>query len=233
MPPDWAASGTQLVIPQFDISFGDTMCEDASMNNEKLLGGQRPFRTAEPLSQPKFISINGEEVVDVKKGAYSMEARQPECLRYSFRFCVDFPNGAKRNDVELPAEKVFFTSICWIKDETLMEAVREKQGELQKELDETKQKLDRMKEKSKGFLKQTLMMRPSILLGEKRSLLERKLRELEVLYPLRSDMVIDGPNNLVFAKEGYMSVKRLRGILGREEYHWIGKFTIKNFLVTE
>jgi len=43
-----------------------------------------------------------------------------------------------------------------------------------------------------------------------------------------------GPNDIMFAKEGVIAVKRLRGAMGtREQYHWIGTFTYNEFFEDE
>ena len=57
-----------------------------------------------------------------------------------------------------------------------------------------------------------------------------QLEELEQKYPLDSSKIIHGPNNIIFSKEGFVAVKRLRGTLGtREQYHWVGTFSFNEF----
>lgn len=67
-------------------------------------------------------------------------------------------------------------------------------------------------------------------LAEKRGKLRAQLADLEQKYPLDSARVVAGPNGIVFAKEGVVAVKRLRGAMGtREQYHWVGTFTYNDF----
>eukprot|EP00549_Striatella_unipunctata_P006280 CAMPEP_0118696904 /NCGR_PEP_ID=MMETSP0800-20121206/14149_1 /TAXON_ID=210618 ORGANISM="Striatella unipunctata, Strain CCMP2910" /NCGR_SAMPLE_ID=MMETSP0800 /ASSEMBLY_ACC=CAM_ASM_000638 /LENGTH=95 /DNA_ID=CAMNT_0006596155 /DNA_START=61 /DNA_END=348 /DNA_ORIENTATION=+ len=71
-----------------------------------------------------------------------------------------------------------------------------------------------------------------VLTKEKKGMLERKLAKYTRKNPLDQNNIVRGPNNLVFAKEGYITVKRfirLSILRTREEYHCIGKFTIKEF----
>jgi hypothetical protein len=52
---------------------------------------------------------------------------------------------------------------------------------------------------------------------------------------IEENQIIGGPNGLTFQKEGYISVKKsIDGFLDRrEEYHWVGKYRIIDFLEAE
>jgi len=42
--------------------------------------------------------------------------------------------------------------------------------------------------------------------------------------------LLEGPNDLLFVKEGVIAVKRFRGAMEtREQYHWVGTFSIQEF----
>jgi len=42
--------------------------------------------------------------------------------------------------------------------------------------------------------------------------------------------IVEGPNEIIFAKDGVVAVKRLGSTLGtKEQYHWIGTFTFNDF----
>lgn len=48
--------------------------------------------------------------ITVSPGAFSCQIQEPQTEQYSFRFFLDFPEGAIRNDVVLPAERIYFVS---------------------------------------------------------------------------------------------------------------------------
>ena len=60
------------------------------------------------------MSANGQESIRVEAGAHGCQTQGLESRQYAFRFFLDFPNGAKRNVVELPAERIYFLSSCWL-----------------------------------------------------------------------------------------------------------------------
>ena len=87
------------------------------------------------LSPGKFVGVNGEVEVAATSGAWSQVAtgRGGESF---LRFFIDFPDGASRNDVELPTGRVFFTNGCWIGQElelaqTAVEQLQEELAELE------------------------------------------------------------------------------------------------------
>jgi hypothetical protein len=232
MPPEWAASGAKLGF-LLEVEFCKENCADFDMNKERLLGSGKPsFRAVEPLNEPTFVGRNGQEIVQVTHGAYGCEVQQLEAQQYMFRFFLDFPEGAVRNDVELPAERIFFLSSCWIEDLSSMEWAKQRQQMAEKALQEVNDELVELKRESStsNFVQKALSLRQSVKLLERRTALENQLQELEQTYPLRSDALIRGPNGIIFAKEGIIAVKRYRGAMGtREQYHWVGTFSFKEF----
>jgi hypothetical protein len=223
MPADWAASGVQLTLPNLELQFRAAESDD----KEKLLGPPALQRVLVPLSEPTFVDMNGQQRVRVGKGAYCFFSQAG--LKMHFRFFLDFPDGAKRNDVILPSERVFFTSICWLYGEELaaeMALRQETQVELQ-QLEDLYAKLD----DSRGVLQQTLRLRSKIQLKDRITFLRARLHEQnETLPDVHEYSVIQGPG-VLFSKEGCMTVKRYGGILGmREEYHVVGTFKIDEFV---
>mmetsp|Transcript_12211 Transcript_12211/g.18618 ORF Transcript_12211/g.18618 Transcript_12211/m.18618 type:complete len:193 (+) Transcript_12211:3-581(+) len=178
-------------------------------------------------------------MVEVEKGGYCLTPASGDAEedRMSFRFFLDFPKGATRNDVELPAERVFFTSCCWRQDdEQLKEAYRIK-GELEDQIAAVTKDYEDVKYQLRsgnpGWIQRCFAFRNLILVKEKRDVLERTLKRHMRKNPLDEKKIVRGPHNLIFAKEGYMTVKRyvrLSLLRQREEYHCIGKFTIKEFV---
>lgn len=234
MPPEWAASGARLGLP-LEVEFTDEPCADYEMTKERLLGDGRPtFRSVEPLNVPTFISKKGQETVKVTPGAYGCELQQIEAEQYKFRFFLDFPEGAVRNDVELPAERIYFLTSCWIENERSIERAKRRKGELEKSLKQCNEDLVQLSKDSTGFFQKAMSFRENVLLVERRAALETQLEELEQTYPLQTDKIIRGPNGVLFVKEGIIAVKRFRGTMGtREQYHWVGTFSISEFFEDE
>ena len=193
--------------------------------------------TTYPLNEPTFVSNKGTEVVKVLPGAYGCQIQQVQSQQYALRFFSDCPDGATRNDVELPAERIYFLSSCWnVEDERVLTRAVKRQKEMEESIQEITQQLDDIEKEQQGnnLFQKALKFRESVDLVEKRGKLKLQLQELEQAYPLQSGSVIRGPNNIMFAKEGVIAVKRLRGAMGtREQYHWIGTFTYNEFFEDE
>jgi hypothetical protein len=226
MPPEWAASGTRLVLPNLDVEFTNAK----SAEKEQLLGqGSASQLVMQPLTKPTFVGIDGQKEVPVEKGAFCISGAN-KVLRNSFRFYLDFPEGAERNDVKLPAERVFFTSTCWQDDGEFAEARRQQQA-TKDELKELKELLEKLEDDS-GFVQQTLRFRSKVLMIERINVLKEREQQQDAYLPqFESKDTIRGPPSLIFAKEGYMAVKRFAGIFGmQEQYHFVGTFTITEFL---
>ena len=233
MPPEWAASGAKLAL-NLELEFTKNDCADYEMTKERLLGTGRPtFRAVEPLLEPTFVSAQGQQSVKVTEGAYGCDIQQLEAQLYAFRFFLDFPNGAIRNDVELPAERIYFMTQCWIKDERSINRAKGRKVKIEKSLDEINQNLAEWQSAgdNNNILKKVMGIRQSVLDVERKTLLETQLTELDKTYPLgEATDLVSGPYDTLFVKEGVIAVKRFRGAMGtKEQYHWVGTFTIKEF----
>lgn len=251
MPSDWAASGAKLSF-NLEVEFCREACANPfEMAKERLLSAsaeatkQSRSRTStssdiklvEPLNDPTFVSTSGTQHILVKDGAYACTLQNLQSQQYALRFCLDFPEGALRNDVELPAERVYFLSTCWIVDnEAGLERARSRYRELQTRLKDIQTEISSLQSASSGFLGQVLGLRQMTLLVEKKNALLTQLNDLEQSYPLQEpDMqsakkLLEGPNGLTFAKDGVIAVKRFAGAMDtREQYHWIGTFSITEF----
>jgi len=234
MPPEWAASGAKLALP-LEVEFSKEACAEYSMNKERLLGDGKPyFQAVEPLNEPTFVSAQGVKRVEVTPGAYGCELQRSESQQYSFRFFLDFPDGAVRNDVELPAGRIYFLSSCWIQDEVGLEQARERKRNVQNEMRRTDDELKELRVSSTNLLQKAMSLRRTTTLIEGKKKLETQLNDLEQCYPLRPDSTVEGPNGVLFPKEGIIAVKRYLGALGtREQYHWVGTFTYQEFFEDE
>lgn len=228
MPPEWAASGARLVLPKLDVRFRRAKSEE----NERLLGQASCQLVLEPLTRPTFVGIDGQKQVPVEKGAFCVSETTDE-LKNSFRFFLDFPEEAERNDVKLPAGRVFFTSSCWQDDAEFAEAMRERK-EFKEELKELKSLLSKLEDNS-GYVQKTLRFPSTVLMMERIDLLQAREAQRDACLPkIDESDIIRGPPGIIFSKDGYMAVKRRGGILGmQEKYHFVGIFTISEFLEGE
>ena len=244
MPPSWAESGARLAFP-LEVEFTDETAEYA-MTKENLLKGDAlmgtRLRTVEALNEPQFVSANGIQTIAVEDGAYGCSLQSVESRQFALRFFMDFPEGAKRNDVELPAERVYFLSSCWLSpdDENALNRARKREEKLTQEIDLTEARIDKINSQELesnpigNVIQRAFNLRHLTVLVERKNKLTQQLEEIKETYPVDPNLVIHGPNNIIYAKEGIIAVKRLKGAMGtREQYWWIGTFTIKQFFEDE
>ena len=122
MPDDWAASGARMSLP-LDVTFSDEPVECTEPNflqnrDVKLpsLPGEGSSTSRLQCSGGSFVGAQGEVVVKADGGAWSAQPTG-QCGEHLLRFYLDFPEGAARNDVSLPAGRLYFSSACWDRDE--------------------------------------------------------------------------------------------------------------------
>lgn len=237
MPPEWAASGAKLAL-SVEVEFTDESCP-YEMTKERLLTGdvaieRSSLLSVEPLNEPTFISSKGQETVKVTSGAYGCQIQGLASQQYLLRFFFDFPEGAVRNDVTLPAERIYFLSSCWIKDDGILDRANQRKSKLLKSLQSINEELEELKRSSAGFFQKALGFRQSVILIERRAEFQSELERLEQTYPLDPSRIVNGPNNIIFAKDGVIAVKRFRGAYDtKEQYHWIGTFIFNEFFEDE
>lgn len=107
MPSFWAASGARLSLP-IDVRFSD---EQVDCNEQNFLErGSAAKRVY--CDGGSFVGPQGEVFVKADGGAWSA-APTGSCGEHVFRFYIDFPEEAARNDVTLPAGRVYFSSGAW------------------------------------------------------------------------------------------------------------------------
>lgn len=118
MPKDWGASGARFSLP-LRVRFSDEVvdldyCGEATLNPS---GG----RYAKKLycEGGSFVGAQGEAFVRSTGGAWSAEQRGRQPGASSLNFFLDFPEEAVRNDVTLPAGRVFFSCACWDSERAL------------------------------------------------------------------------------------------------------------------
>jgi len=241
MPLEWATSGAKLAFP-LEVEFTDDPPDEYEMSKEQLLRGDSlmgsNLMSVEVLNEPSFVSTNGREVIKVLDGAYGCQIQNIASQQYALRWFLDFPEGAKRNDVELPAERIYFLSSCWLADESILSRARKRRDTIDNSIQEITQDLETLEkqQQSAGLLQKIGSFKQSIDMVERRGKLRAQLEEIDQTYPLDSSKVIRGPksSNIIFAKEGMVAVKRFRGVGGtKEQYHWVGTFTFNEFFVDD
>ena len=111
MPDEWAASGARLSLPM-DVTFsGEPVeCEEPNFLQR---GGSTSRLYCDGGS---FVGPQGQVVVTSNGGAWSAQPTG-RCGEHLLRFYIDIPEEATRNDVTLPAGRLFFSSACWDVDE--------------------------------------------------------------------------------------------------------------------
>ena len=108
MPKDWAASGARLSLP-LQLEFADDDL-DLGFPGEEALGGR--FCKRLECGGGTFVGPSGTVVVACDGGGWAT-APAGKTGESSVRFFLDFPEGAARNDVTLPAGRVFFSSAAF------------------------------------------------------------------------------------------------------------------------
>lgn len=231
MPSEWAASGAKLGFT-LEVGFTDNVEQitNERFGEDALMGSQ--LQTILPLNKPSFISTSGTEVIDVQPGAYGCQIQDRESEQYALRWYLTFPKGAKRNDVELPAaERIYFLSRCWLpssNDESMLalENARKEKKQMLSTIELTDARLNKIRSSPPAgnllgdVVQNAFNFRHIIKLVERKKKLQSQLNNLEKAYPLDSDKVMIGPNDVTYAQEGVLAVKRER------KYLWIGRFKI-------
>jgi len=240
MPEEWAASGAKLAFT-LQVEFTDELAnnEQQMLSGDALMGST--LLKLKPINKPTYVTSNGTQVIDVKDGVYGSIMQNVESKLCSLRFCLE-TSGAVRNDVELPSnEHIYFLSTCWLSSSSssdsenthtaLGEASRIRK-EITQEIDLTTARANKIKSQQLSSniigstIQQLFNFRHLVVLSERKNKLQQELDEIEQMYPLDSTQTIQGPNDVLYAKEG--AATRMKGT--RLQYWYIGSFTINQFL---
>ena len=108
MPKDWAASGARLLLP-LDVRFEDERL-DLGFPGEEALGGRFCRRLS--CDGGSFVGRDGRVEVACAGGGWSA-APTGRPGEFALRFFLDFPSAVARNDVEIPAGRVFLSSAAF------------------------------------------------------------------------------------------------------------------------
>ncbi len=216
MPEDWASSGARLLLP-LEVRFD---AEDEPSVSERIIGGSARRLTV--LSEPSFVGAAGEVKVACAGGAWCLtpsEAGEEGALR----FCLDFPEESRRNDVTLPPGRVFFTTAAWQGDALERKLAERAEVEEKVRLTEASY-VEAEKASREGSLWDRLSsFRSGVDKFDKRTAARAELGKFAML-PRRLDDTTGAPGGVRVAERGGLSVKRIKMV--REEYHILGRFSM-------
>ena len=242
MPEEWAASGAKLAFT-LQVEFTDELANDKQqkLTGDALMGST--LLKLKPINTPTYVTVDGTQDIDVMNGVYGSIMQNVESKLCSLRFCLE-TNGAVRNDVEVPSnEHIYFLTSCWLPSSsssddsntnTALEEASRKRKEIKQEIDLTNARANKIKSQQLSTniigstVQQLFNFRHLLVLSERKNKLQQELDEIEKMYPLDSTQTIQGPNDVLYAKEGVVAVKRMKGT--KLQYWYIGSFTINQFL---
>jgi len=113
MPSNWGSSGGRLVLPI------DVLVEsDACSSRDELVGSGA--LTIRPFETPTYINDRGEQEVSIKEGGWKIQLPPgKKGHAATLQFWLDFETEASRNDVTLPAGRIYFAANCWREEELI------------------------------------------------------------------------------------------------------------------
>jgi hypothetical protein len=111
MDKDWAASGARLSLP-LTLRFTDEEL-DLGIPGEEALGGRFCRRVVVESGGGSYVGAQGTVQVPVKSGGWASFPTGAARGESKVRFFLDVEQEAKRNDVVLPATRIFFSSVCF------------------------------------------------------------------------------------------------------------------------
>jgi hypothetical protein len=232
MPAEWASSGAKLGF-SLQLEFTDELCwdemtEDKLLRSDAMMGSQ--LLVVNPLNEPVFVSNKGSETINVLSGAYGGQMIAAKSQKCALRFFLEFPDGAQRNDVTLPEGRIYFLASCWIENKAALEKARKKTAAIKETIQQINDKLEEL-DQSSGFIQKAIAFQQALSLVEKRGNLKSQLNKIEKQYPIESGQVFRAPNDVLFAKDGVIAIRRPRdGTSGAsEQYQWVGTFAFNKF----
>ena len=111
MPKEWAVSGARLSLPM-TICFSDELVDLGFQGEERLNAAGGRYAKKLSCQGGSFVNAQGEVVVKANGGAWATEASGVPGAN-TLNFFVDLPEQAARNDVVLPAGRLFFSGAMW------------------------------------------------------------------------------------------------------------------------
>ena len=121
MPQDWAASGARLSLP-LTVRFSEEIVDLGFPSEEALNPSGSRYAKKLYCDGGSFVGASGAVFVKASGGAWATEPSAVPGAR-KLNFFIDFTEGAKRNDVTLPAGRVFFSSAMWDSKQALPDGI--------------------------------------------------------------------------------------------------------------
>jgi hypothetical protein len=229
MPEAWGASGARLALPLEVTVTSDTL-KGGDQDNVVGSGACALLVTGGTT----FISSKGEESVDMSSGGgWKIEFPAGKTGRAArLTFWLDVKEEAQRNDVTLPAERIYFTANCWREQELdrgsrviapIVADYEQAQRLLKQKVahDTGDRRLDG-KDPIETLAAYKEMTELTLYRDEKL----RLLREAERIYPKNPEKLPEGPwpgqEEWLSISPVYVAVKRKK-MLG-DEFHIIGSW---------
>ena len=102
MPAQWGAAGERLQIGSLDVQFLDELCTEVDEPRLNGLGPQEDAYRVRVLT----TGTCGDDEVLAMDGAWSRVSKKGRGpTEYRLRFFLEFPNGARRGDVDLGEDR--------------------------------------------------------------------------------------------------------------------------------
>lgn len=246
MPETWAASGARLSFPM------DVMvASDYTVEKDKeydFMGGN--CMRLSVLEDPTFVSSDGEQFIGIREeGAWKMQMPKQRGTAATLRFWIDVNQadglsqgvGALRNDVTLPAERIFFMSKCWREEDLKIAAKKMKPYEIAAEA--AQRRVDEQLSHETGDrrldgtdpLETALGTISMAKLVKDRDDRMRELREAENRLPRNAESLRlgfwPGTDEKLAIGEGTVAVRKKK--LFGDEFHILGKWRAIPIVKTE
>ncbi|GAX10303.1 hypothetical protein FisN_3Lh504 [Fistulifera solaris] len=237
MPESWAASGARLSFPM-DVMVASDYTAEKDKEYEFMGGNSMRLLV---LEDPTFVSSDGEQFIGIREeGAWKMQMPKQRGAAGTVRFWIDVEQadglsqgvGAVRNDVTLPAERIFFMSKCWREEDLKIAARKMKPYETAAE--EAQRRVEEQLSHETGDrrldgtdpLETALGTISMAKLIKDRDDRMRDLREAENKLPRNAERLKlgfwPGSDEKLAIGEGTIAVKRKK-LLG-DEFHILGKW---------
>ena len=233
MPSEWAASGARLSLP-LQVTFADEASDD-----ERVL--EEDDALDEPIkrlvcSDGSFVSKDGVVKVTRLSGAWSAAPVIGESYgQRLLRFFIDFPHPVQRNDVTIPAGRMYCSTVCWDGGEkaAAREPGFEKMRQVERELDELSEELEAMVEERKsgerGLLKAMGRVSDDLQRAQQAQKLLTELQRYRTVLPA-ADSCVEGQDGVWVADEGGLVIRRADG--GNKVFGGASEFLIGTRIAT-
>ena len=209
MADSWASSGARLMLP-LQVTFLDDLA-DCDLDDAL----DKPVKRL-TCSDGGFISNTGEVKVTGLTGAWSaapvVDSDGNDYGQRVLRFFLEFPKQLQRNDVSIPAGRLYFSTPCWDGSGAERRKAYERMDEVQQQLDELSEELKAMMEERKssgevGFLRAAGRVKEDLQRAQQAQQLIAKLQQYQSVLP-DPDACIEGDDGVWIAREGGLAIIR-------------------------